>query len=248
MLNYGYDEKDSVKRVERVGDSVLILGESLDIMKDFPDSSIDAIVTDPPYGMNFISNYRKIKHKAIKNDGALPLEHIKESMRIANRCAYYFCRWDNLYDMPKPKSVLTWVKNNWSMGNLEHEHGRAWEACCFYAMENHEFIKRIPDVIFAKKTGNNFHPTEKPVDLMARIIKSNVADTIFDPFMGSGTTGIAALKENRKFIGIEVDELHFEVALKRMRDFHSQPTLGFDTKDTKQEEKELQTEIQFRFG
>jgi len=128
-------------------------GDSLELLKDIPDNSIDLVITDPPYGMSFQSNYRKEKHLRIEGDNELPIEAIKHCVRIAKKGCYIFCRWDNLKDMPKPKSVLCWVKNNWSMGDLEHEHGRQWEAICFYAKDEHEFIKRIPDVIHCERTG-----------------------------------------------------------------------------------------------
>ena len=118
--------------------------------------------------------------------------------------------------MPKPKSVLVWVKNNWTGGDLYHEHGRQWEAILFYAKENHEFIKRIPDVIIANKTKNELHPTEKPVELMKQIIGVNVARTILDPFAGSGTTGRAAKDLQRKCTLIEIDECYCEIAAQRM--------------------------------
>ena len=138
----------------------------------------DMVITDPPYGMNFQSNHRALKHKKIANDDSLPLDLIWLAIQKADAAAYVFCRWDNLKAMPTPKSVIAWVKNNWSMGDLSHEHGRQWEACCFYAKRNHEFVKRIPDVIQADRTKNNLHPTEKPVSLLRRIIDANRGDTI----------------------------------------------------------------------
>jgi site-specific DNA-methyltransferase (adenine-specific) len=118
--------------------------------------------------------------------------------------------------MPKPRSVLSWVKNNWSMGDLEHEHGRQWEAICFYAQSGHKFIKRIPDVIYADRTGNNLHPTEKPESVIQQLIVCNEGETILDPFMGSGTTLRAAKDLGRKAIGIEIEERYCEIAAKRM--------------------------------
>src|SRR5574343_1417190 len=176
----------------------------------------DLVITDPPYGMRFVSNYRMMKHASIVNDDALPIDLIWLSLSKANNAAYIFCRWDNLPQMPKPKSVLAWVKNNWSMGDLDHEHGRQWEACCFYPKDGHVFNKRIPDVIFADRTGNVLHPTEKPCDLLMNIIHANVGDIILDPFMGSGTTLRAAKDLGRKAIGIEIEEKYCEIAARRM--------------------------------
>lgn len=189
-------------------------GDCRDILRATP--LVDLVITDPPYGMNFQSNYRFNKHSMIHGDEKFPSDLIELCMFKALRAAYIFCRWDNLPSMPPPKSVLAWVKNNWSMGDLQHEHGRQWEACCFYAMENHEFIKRIPDVIHSDRTGNDLHPTEKPVELMGKIIACNVGETILDPFMGSGTTLRAAKDLNRKAIGIEIEEKYCEIAAKRM--------------------------------
>lgn len=169
-------------------------------------SQVDLVLTDPPYGMSFQSNYRMIKHDKIKGDDHLPLDLIYLSMFKANAAAYFFCRWDNIKQMPAPKSIIAWIKNNWSMGDLLHEHGRQWEACCFYPKDKHEFKKRIPDVIFSDRTGNDLHPTEKPVCLLKTIIAANKCETILDPFMGSGTTLRAAKDLNLKSIGIEIEK------------------------------------------
>lgn len=178
---------------------------------------VDLVLTDPPYGMNFQSNFRSVKHDKIKGDNQLPLDLVYLSIFKASNAAYLFCRWDNLKEMPHPKSVLAWVKNNWSMGDLLHEHGRQWEACCFYPKEKHAFTSRIPDVIAVDRTGNCLHPTEKPVELMKIIIGANACDTILDPFMGSGTTLRAAKDLNRKAIGIEIEEKYCEIAVERLR-------------------------------
>ncbi len=176
----------------------------------------DLVVTDPPYGMEFQSSYRIVKHDKIEGDNRLPIELIRFAISIATRAAYIFCRWDNLPDFPPPKSVLAWIKNNWSMGDLKHEHGRQWEACCFYANEDHEFIKRIPDVIYSPRTGNDLHPTQKPVGVIGQIIGCNVGDMVLDPFMGSGTTLRAAKDLGRKAIGIEIEEKYCEIAASRL--------------------------------
>jgi DNA modification methylase len=109
------------------------------------------------------------------------------------------------------------------MGDLKHEHGRQWEAICFYPQEEHEFIERIPDVINDRQTENVYHPTQKPVGIIRRIIETNRGGVIIDPFMGSGTTGVACRMLGRKFIGIEIDKTYFEIAKKRIE--NAQPEL-----------------------
>ena len=198
-------------------------GDCREILPEMGD--VDIVVTDPPYGIEFRSNYRKVMYEQIVGDGELPVDLVWLALSKATRAAYVFCRWDQLQQMPRPKSVIAWVKNNWSMGDLRHEHGRQWEACCFYPMVGHEFITRIPDVIHAKRTGNNLHPTEKPVDVIQAIIAANMGDTILDPFMGSGTTGVACVKTGRNFIGIEIDPTYYAIAEKRIAEAQLQTRL-----------------------
>lgn len=201
----------------------IICGDCLEVMKQLPDKCVDIIIADPPYGMNFQSNYRKTKHEKIVGDGEFPLWIFDEFNRLAKNAVYVFCRWDNLKELPPPKSVLVWVKNNWSMGDLKHEHGRQWEAICFYPQEEHEFINRIPDVIKANRTGNELHPTEKPVQLIQQLITANVGETILDPFLGSGTTAVACQNLHRNFIGIEISPEYCKIAEQRLK----QQVLGF---------------------
>lgn len=192
----------------------LFHGDARDILPQLP--SVDLVITDPPYGMNFRSNHRIVRHRAILGDDALPLDLIWLAIQKAQRAAYVFCRWDNIPAMPPPKSVLAWVKNNWGMGDLKHEHGRQWEAICFYPQSSHEFIRRISDVLECRRTGNSLHPTQKPVELLRRIIACNVGDTVLDCFAGSGTTLLAAKMEGRKAIGIEADAEYCKTIVSRL--------------------------------
>ena len=208
------------RRKEIIGDCTLYLGDCRDILPTL--GKVDAVVTDPPYGMEFRSNYRTVKHSAIANDA----EEWPLSLAVdlpATHSKYIFCRWDDLQRVVKPKSLVTWVKNNWSMGDLEHEHARQTEVALFYPGSGHFWPKGRPtDVIEAPRTGNNYHPTEKPTQLMAAIVEWTHG-TVLDPFMGSGTTGVACVKLGRKFIGIEIDEGYFEIACERIRKAYAQP-------------------------
>jgi len=198
----------------RTDSGVLYHGDCLEIMPHL--EPVDLVLTDPPYGMNFRSNHREVKHSYIVGDDLLPIDRINMAIKKALAAAYIFCRWDNIYDLPKPKSLLVWWKNNWSMGDLEHEHGRQWEAVCFYCNGKHKFKKRIPDVLKGIRTGNNYHPTEKPVGIMTQLIHANICESVLDPFIGSGTTAIACERLNRRWIGIEIEEKYCEIAKKRI--------------------------------
>lgn len=211
-----------IKKEVIIGDCRLLLGDCMEIMPLL--GKVDAVVTDPPFGMNFLSNYREQKHKIIVNDADEDL--LLWSCHLeAEHSKYIFCRWNNLKSMPDPKSCITWVKNNWSMGDLEHEHARQTEICLFYKGDEHFFPKGRPtDVVDVRRTGNNYHPTEKPVDLM-RIIVGWTSGVVIDPFMGSGTTGVACAKMGRKFIGIELDEDYFNIACKRIEAAYDSPDL-----------------------
>lgn len=201
-----------------LGKHRLLCGDSTkaeDVARVMDENEVNLIVTDPPYGMNFQSNHRKEKHDKIEGDDSLPVEAIIALTRLASHATYVFCRWNNLPDMPEPKSVLAWVKNNWSMGDLEHEHGRQWEAICFYPSTKHKFTKRIPDVIHADRTGNELHPTEKPVSLMTEIIMANEGRNVFDPYIGSGTVLIATEQLGRIAYGCEIDPKYVDVTCQR---------------------------------
>lgn len=208
-----------------IGNATLYLGDCMDILPTL--EKVDAVITDPPYGMNFQSNFRIEKHMKIVNDMTADVANsvIDWALNNANHSIYAFGRWDNLYDYPKPKSLITWVKNNWSMGDLQHEHARQTEVAFFYAMKNHFFPKQRPtDVIEYPRTNNEFHPTEKPIGLMCKFVEWT-SGTILDPFMGSGTTGVAAIQMGRKFIGIEREPKYFDIACKRIEQAVAQPQL-----------------------
>ena len=210
------------QRKEVIGNATLYLGDCRDILPTLP--KVDAVITDPPYGMAFQSNHRKIPHAEIVND------HDGELLRFActipaEIARYVFCRWDNLGEVPRPRSVVTWIKNNWSMGDLEHEHARQTEIVLFWPGPQHRWSGGRPnDVVKAPRTNNENHPTEKPVGLMRRLIEWT-SGVVLDPFMGSGTTGVAAVQMGRRFIGIEIEPKYFDIACRRIEDAQRQGDL-----------------------
>jgi site-specific DNA-methyltransferase (adenine-specific) len=201
----------------KLGDHKLFCADSLNennlkiLMGEEP---LQAIVSDPPYGMSFVSNHRTVKHKAIENDNdAKALEYV--CGLEAKHSKYLFCRWDNLVEVPKPTSLITWVKNNWSMGDLEHSHARQTEVILFYPGKEHEFPSGRPsDVVKYSRTGNDLHPTQKPVELMAEVC-SWTKGIIVDPFAGSGSTLIAAEQLGRTSYVMELDPKYCDVIIAR---------------------------------
>ena len=200
-----------------LGDHRLLCGDSTkaeDVGRLMAGKKVDSVVTDPPYGMEFRSNYRKTKHEAISGDAST--DCLNHAVRIkATHSVYAWCRWDNVPDVPRPSSLITWVKNNWSMGDLEHEHARQTEVCLFYPGESHRWPgKRPTDVVNHARTGNDLHPTQKPVSLMADVVGWTTG-LIYDPFLGSGTTLMAAEQLNRKCYGMEISPQYCDVIVKR---------------------------------
>lgn len=209
----------------------IYVGDCLKIMKSWPHKCVDLVVTDPPYGMDYESNRYKDGNPfgAIAGDSEYPIEAIKESFRLASRGVLAFCRWNNLKDIPEPKSFIVWAKNNWTAGDLNHEYGRAWEGIAFWPLTNHSFNKSRPsDVYDLRRVPHSdlSHPTQKPVALMERLIDSNVGDVILDPFCGSGTTLLAAERLGRKWIGIEINPEYAKIAEDRIAKERSQMKLA----------------------
>jgi len=207
-------------------------GDCLELMKEMPDKSIDLIVTDPPFGMTFRSNYRQIKYAKIENDDNLDWlpQVAKELYRVAkeNSHSYIFCSFHNI-DIFKQKfagggwrvkNILIWYKNNTGMGDLEGDYAPQYEMILFITKGNKKLSGgRDSNILRAKKTGNNLHPTEKPEDLIAYLISksSEVNNLIFDPFMGSWTTARACMDLGRNFIGAELSPEYCEIGKNRLR-------------------------------
>jgi site-specific DNA-methyltransferase (adenine-specific) len=128
------------------------------------------------------------------------------------------CRWDNLAELPRPKSFIVWDKCRHGMGDLNHEFGRQWEAVAFYPGEDHAFAKRPVDVIRVPciAPANMVHPNEKPPEVFRPLIACH-SGSVVDPFCGSGPVLRAAKDLGRKAIGIEIEERYCQIAAERLR-------------------------------
>jgi site-specific DNA-methyltransferase (adenine-specific) len=195
----------------------VLLGECEKYLRQIPPGAVDLVVTDPPFGMEYKSHRKE--HHRIHGDDRFPVETINQLIKMPRLGAYFFCRWDNLWEhhasLPKPKSVVTWVKPGGSAGDTDHEHGRAYEMILFYpAGPNHRFLGRPTDVLTSRKTGNLLHPTQKPTELIMQMLQWYDFETVLDPYMGSGSTARAAKELNKHFLGFEIDEEHYEESLR----------------------------------
>jgi len=189
------------------------------------------VVTDPPYGMEFRSNHRKQKHLEIKNDDNLDwlpkcLEELKRVTK-PNAHLYFFCSFHNIEIFKQKiskhftvKNILIWYKNNTGMGDLFGDYAPQYEMVIFCSNGEKKLNgRRDSNIIKSKKTGNNLHPTEKPVDLIQFLISksSDIGDIVLDPFNGSGTTCRAAQDLQRNFIGIEISPEYCKIAEDRLK-------------------------------
>lgn len=212
-----------------------------ELFKEIDDETINLIVTDPPYkcikgGRPKRKNcpsgiLKKNDGKIFKNNDIRPEEFIPELYRILkndSQC-YIMVNLLNLNNYIniclkcgfRLHNLLIWEKNNvtpsrWYMKNAEYilflRKGKAKPINNISSKTVHHY----KNILKTKK-----HPTEKPVELMELYIKnsSNEGDYVFDPFMGSGSTMIAALKNNRKFIGCEIDEKYYNISKERLKKY-----------------------------
>ena len=224
-------------------DIKLYCDDCLNIMKQIENESIDLIVTDPPYLIKYKTNRRKNKDhdfcSEILNDDneQLIIDYIRECYRILknNTAMYMFCNCDKVDFFKqelenagfKIKNMIIWVKNNWTAGDLKAQFGKQYEIIFLVNKGRKCFNgKRITDVwMFDRISGKKqLHQNQKPVDLLKQCIlkHSDENDIIFDGFMGSGSTGVACIETNRKFIGVELDKKYFEIAKERIEEVKCQ--------------------------
>ena len=220
----------------------LIQGDCLEVMKQFPDGAFDACITDPPYGIGI--------------DGSD--ESIRNGIQIRKR--YEWKSWDSVIPKKSIFDEINFISKihvifgaNYFINYLEQGHKGwiIWNKCqrnltmsdCEIIYTNTDKPTRIYDLHRAKLWAENpEHPTQKPITLMRWIIENYTKpnDLIIDPFMGSGTTGVACAQTGRRFVGIELDPDYFKIAEKRIANAYAQPLL-FDV--PKQEEEAEQGKL-----
>ena len=204
-------------RVETIGDATLYLGDCLEILPTL--GKVDAVVTDPPYGIADVWKGGKghgwgaaRTQAALRNDWdqSTPDEQTISSELSA---AKQIVIWGGNY-LPLPVSRCWLVWNKPERGFTLAEAELAWT--------NFDSVVRVWDG--PRSEPGRVHPTQKPVALMDWCI-AKTKGTVLDPFMGSGTTGVACAKAGRSFIGIEREPSYFDIACRRIEEATRQPRL-----------------------
>jgi DNA modification methylase len=225
-VGIGYRKVVRMSRVEHIGRATMHLGDCRDILPTLP--RVDAVVTDWPYGIGEAAGKNASRtnlavakdygNEEWDNDPISP--ELMAKIRAAGKWNVIF--GGNYYDCPAASCWLVWDKEN----------GTNDFADCELAWTNlPKAVRRIRymwnGMLRAGGETRGDHPTQKPVGVMKWAI-SHVpppAQTILDPFMGSGTTGVAAMLMGRDFIGIEKSERYFEAACRRIEDAQRQGSL-----------------------
>jgi site-specific DNA-methyltransferase (adenine-specific) len=201
-----------------IGDATLYLGDCMDILPMLP--KVDAVITDPPYGINKDGQKKttgghggRKAYDFLGWDGERPSPAVFDAMLGAGGVHVI---WGGNYFadlLPPTMKWLVWDKGqriNQSDGELAWTSMQAALRIC--TMNRVELMADGAE-----------HPTQKPVRLMKWCIdQCGMPDTIMDPFMGSGTTGVAAIQMGRKFIGIEREPSYFDIACKRIEQARAQ--------------------------
>lgn len=202
-----------------IGNATLYLGDCREILPQL--TGIDAVVTDPPYGIEEIVGAYGRDGRKIENDKNLDVCH--EALRLSAAAldngwlfAFYSARVSPEFfgvDIgAKYFGEVIWDKRAPGMGGgLRYQH----ENIAVFKVGEPEKLKQLFSVITHYRRGV-VHPHEKPIKLMRDLLNAIPAETVLDPFMGSGTTGVAAIQMGKKFIGIEYDPEHFKTACDRI--------------------------------
>jgi site-specific DNA-methyltransferase (adenine-specific) len=224
-------------KIERIHDAVLYNCDCREILPTL--GKVDAVVTDPPYGVNLGSHRgaNDTRSTVLTKAGyasyddtpesfkAVVAPAIEQSLAIATRGAV-FMAGKSAWMLPPADSIggiylpSGMGRNSWGFASLQH--------CLFYgtAPDLHKGAKAT--AIYSTETSEkNGHPCPKPLGWMMWTVSlaSRRNETIIDPFMGSGTTGVACAKLGRKFIGIEIEPKYFDIACRRIEAAYKQPDL-----------------------
>ena len=199
-----------------IGNATLYLGDCLEILPTL--EKVDAVITDPPYGIGWVPRVNNTEQVWV-DDKAFDPRPFLLAKRHLFFGANYFCHL-----LPPTEAWFLWLKRAdgwddnvntyapvemaWSdFGGKQRVKRHCWNGAYRAGdLENREFV----------------HPAQKPTEIMLWCVRQSMSDSILDPFMGSGTTGVACMNLGRKFIGIEIEQKYFDIACKRIENAQRQ--------------------------
>ena len=201
----------------------IICGDCLEVMKGIPDGAVDLVVTDPPYGISLDTNYKDKGRGKLGKNKNWPKVHGDErpfnptpilkqfgEIPIFLFGANYYAR-----SLPEVSSWYIWDKRDATCQNDQADCELIWSNIGKGARLYHHLWNGM---MKASERGEpRQHPTQKPIALMKWLISQTTADIILDPFVGSGTTCVAAKQLGRKYIGIEISPEYCKIAEDRLK-------------------------------
>lgn len=218
----------------KIGDATLYCGDCRDVIRNL-EGAVDAVITDPPYGISHSSNKgcHTVKGGASWAQTVIANDHdtsTRDAVLGQFKNVAAFGTWKTP-PIEHAKGCLVWDKGPaFGMGDLKFPWKGSWELIYvkggIWRGKRDEGVLRGHLVVTWESRGR-CHPHQKPVSLIEALLNKLPPDsTVLDPFMGSGTTGVACARLGRKFIGIEIEPRYFDIACKRIEAEYAQERLA----------------------
>lgn len=217
-------------QVWQLGEHRIVCGDSTkkdDVNNLMRRDIADSVITDPPYGIDYQSNYRKQKFDRLTNDDIVMDKWIEPCLTVSSGWFIFFCAWQRLEEwiavgkkVGDLTNLLIWKKAA-AMGDLEGSFSPTYEIALAYNRGAKLIGGGRPSAIFEHNIESSVgfhHPTTKPVPLISDIISNVSKSIVLDPFSGSGTTIIACERTGRKCRAIELNPGYVAVAIQRWAD------------------------------
>ena len=205
-----------------IGDCVLYLGDCRVILPTLEKGSVDCVVTDPPYGISYSSQHIGDSTTAEWMDSEIAFDRDTSARGSALAQFTEWACFGSFKAQPPTgyRGILIWDKGPASgMGDLSFPWKASFEPIyvagkCWTGNRDEGVLKG--HWVVTRASMGRVHPNEKPVSLIEYLVEKCSAETILDPFMGSGTTGVACVNLGRKFVGIELEPRYFDIACRRI--------------------------------
>jgi len=239
IVEYGRELQARAEAAEREDQERFLLSDWRDCLDKLQDESVSLVLTDPPYGMDYQSDYRldrdkERKHETIEGDSSTEdavqgitdcLTSLHSKMK-SDAHLFCFCHWSNEGDIRKAvesagykiRGSLIWVKNNTGMGDPNTTFAPKHERIIHAVKGSPVLFSRSADVLLADRCNSDRHPTEKPISLLKQLIEVTTTkdEIVVDPFAGVASTLVAAKELGRAFFGCEINESYYNKGAERL--------------------------------